>query len=251
MNCYIVTIVSLVIVFNCVLSVAKTSDEKTSKSSQNMTGQRDSSLNESMFTEGGISVMTPAKTSRIKPRKGAVLDNSTEALNSSAAQEPPLPSNVTLVLNSTLNSANNKNVTVSSITPTITSTAQAVASQNTTLKATTTSSTTTTTTTKRPIRKPTITYSADDNPDILASEKHINYNVTYPAKSEEVTVPKTSSDTDRTIIDENSTRHNYIIFMSLAVALPVGFTLIHVFYKKVRNWMEIRHYQRVVRFLNR
>ena len=57
-------------------------------------------------------------------------------------------------------------------------------------KATTTTLSTTTSTTKRPIKKPTITYSADDSDAIRQSEKNINYNVGNEKSTENNPAPK-------------------------------------------------------------
>lgn len=258
MNNNLIYALSLVIVINCVISVAKKSDEKVVHSNETLTdhAEHDNNLIENIFSEGN-SVAIPTK-SKIKARKGAIPDNSTEIIASNTptnvTQDTSSKNNILTnvsVSNFTLNvtipsSVNNITVPVLSLT---TSTIKPQ-SPNSTTKPTTPSKTVTTTTKvitttiKKPIKKPTVTYSADDNAQILESEKNINYNV---SKIEDVIIPKTSSDTDRTIVDEESrTRRNYILYMGLAFALPMAFTLIHVTYKKVRNWMEIRHYQRVV-----
>lgn len=256
--------VSFVIVINCVTSIAKSSDEKVLKTSLNVTDhlRDEESLNpvlnnkieeHEIFSEGSHTV---ANTSRSRgSRKGVnILDASMDpvVLNPPTNETSSNNINTSKVI---VPSTSSSNVTISSSINNIT----VSANQTTTVKliVITTSSpptstmklttSTTTTTTAKPIRKPTITYSADDNAQILESEKNINYNVTASQQSEELAVPKMSSDTDRTLVDdEKSTRRSYVVFMGLAFALPMTFTLIHVMYKKVRNWMEIRHYQRVV-----
>lgn len=252
MNSNLVYALSLAIVINCVISVAKNSDEKEVNSSQNLTDfhSHDSNLI-GIFSEGN-SVSIPSR-SKIKARKGAIPDNSTEIVASitpiSINQDSPsqnILSNVP-VSNSTSNTTIPTSVSniTASVPSLLTSTLKPQHKSSTTKLTTSTTKAPPTTTTKKPIRKPTVSYSADDNAQILESEKNINYNV---SKIEDVNVPKTSSDTDRTIIldEENRTRRNYILYMGLAFALPMAFTLIHLTYKKVRNWMEIRHYQRVV-----
>jgi len=252
MNSNLIYAVSLAVLFNCVISVAKNSEGDFENSSLNVTdrGFAPENLNETIFSEGNSLVST--SKSRIKPRKGAIPDNSTEILSpssttnitqdtasNSSISEIPALSNTTLSVN--VSSVSN-NVTVPSISAT------------STLKPEVTRPTTAPTTPsilipkkkhhKHVAKKPPITYSADDNAQILDSEKNIKY--TNVTNIEDVTIgPKTSSDTDRTIIEEQRTRRNYILYMGLAFALPMAFTLIHFSYKKIRNWMEIRHYERV------
>lgn len=225
MNKNLVYAVSFVIVFNCVISVAKHNEPNPVQSTKNETDLQN--VSENIFAEGGNTVK-----SRIMPRKGAVPDNSTEDI-SHTPEISNIKNNSTALssVNSTI-SESISNVTISIST--------------TTLKPPTTESNLSTPTTKKPIRKPTITYSADDNEQILANEKKIDYNLT---KLEDVAVPKISPDIDRTIIaQENGTRRNYI-YMSIAFTLPVAVALIHISYKKIKNWMDIRHYQRVVSLL--
>lgn len=242
MNGNLVYVVSLVIIVNCVISGAKNSEEISADSIKNVTdhsGAVENKLNDNIYSEGGSSSMKV----RIVARKG-VTETSSEinqdAINNNNINITNVPTSITT--NSTVNST--ILVTIPLTSSTNNSTLKTVILS--TVKELTTS--TTTTTTKKPIRKPLVTHSADDDPEILASEKNINYNT---SKIEDVNPnpPKTSQDTDRTIVDEESrTRRNYIIYMGLALALPMGFTLIHVCYKRIRNWMEIRHYQRVVSF---
>lgn len=239
--------VSLAVLFNCIVCVTNKSGGDIEISSKNVT-DRDliaEHLNENIYSEGN-SVMSPSK-SRIKPRKGAVQDKSTEIITPSTTANitqdtvnknlisdvPALPSNTTLSIS---------NVTVPSI---ITSTSNLQTSRVTSTTPSS-SSVKTLATKKKDVKKPTITYSADDNAQIMESEKKIKYiNVT---NTEDATIgPKTSSDTDRTIVEEEQrTRRNYIVYMGLAFALPLAFTLIHLSYKKIRNWLELREYERVV-----
>lgn len=244
--------VSLALVFNCVISVAKNSEEKAVIPSVNVTDHSKAPEISPIYSEGGQSENSEKQQgkSRIVGRKGAIPPdgNMTQVIENIIDEPSKVPvatsTNSTAVnLNSTVStiSASINNVTVSAVSTTTTTTLKPPAS-------TTTMRATTRLTTKKLIKKPRITESADDNPEILASEKNINYNT---SKLEDLSVPKTSSDTDRTIVDdEKSTRRNYILYMGLAFALPMAFTLIHIAYKKVRNYMEIRHYQRVVSSLN-
>lgn len=106
-----------------------------------------------------------------------------------------------------------------------------------------TSTTTTTTTTPKP-RKPKLTKSADDDPAILESEKKIKF--TTGNKADQISPPKLSEDTDSSIDEEKRARHSYALFMGVAFALPMTFVLVHILYKRVKAYMEVRHYQRVV-----
>lgn len=226
MDIKLVYVVFLVFVLNCVINVAKSSEEKAENNS-NIRVQ-------GISTESGTVLLN---TGRIKARKGAPVDgNATKPIEEDTVPKELPISNVTANSshsNSTYfsESTSIQNVTILSATSAIVNT--------------TTSPISTTLTTRKPRKKPTITFSADDNPEILESEKNINY--TVATKIDDVIDPKTSSLSDRTIVGEESrTRRNYILYMGLAFALPLTLTLIHITYKKVRNWMEIRHYQRVV-----
>lgn len=249
MNGYIVYAVSLVLVFNCVISVAKNSEEIATTLSQNVTDHHESENNilltaesslNPIYSDSGVSVASTKP--RIMPRKG-VSPNSTEMVDPSSNTVTSKMSTTTLnatLANATIIPPNVKTGTV----PSTTTTPNPTTPRSTTVTTTTTTASTTTTT-KKPVRKPSITYSADDNSQILDLEKNINYTA---IKTEETAiVPNMSPDIDRTVIDEEkSTRSSYIIFMGCALALPMAFTLVHVMYKKIRNWMEVRHYQRVV-----
>ena len=228
MNRNLVYVVSLVIVLNCVMIVAKNSTEKIDVATANKTDEH-SQLPIEIFAEG-FAVSTTK--SRIVGRKGVNSEGIPE-LNGGAENVTQLASS-----NSTSTSAEKTSGTANSTT--VLTTPKPPTIQLTTT-ATSTSTVKMTTTTEKPIRKPTITYSADDDPDILASEKKINYNAT---KYDEV--PKISPDVDRTIIDEQRTRNSYVFFMGMLFGVPMTFTLMHVLYKKIKAWREIRHYQRVV-----
>jgi hypothetical protein len=108
-------------------------------------------------------------------------------------------------------------------------------------KSTTTSSTTTT---KKPIRKPTITYSADDYDAIKESEKNINYNVGRE-KSPDDPAPKLEQDVDRAVLEEKRARKGYMIYLGMALVLPLAVVAINLTYKRVKTYLELREYQRV------
>lgn len=240
----------LAVLFNCVISVAKNSGKLVENTSNNVTPEN---INENIYSEGN-SLVSSSK-SRIKPRKGAIPDKSTENITPSDTANitqdanknldkniisDVLSSNATQDATSIVNTSSISNVTVPSI---FSSTLKVEISS----KSTTSSSTRTFPARKKSVKKPTVTYSADDSAQILESEKNIKY-INVTTNIEDVNIPKTSSDTDRTIVEEEQrTRRNYILYMGLAFALPLAFTLIHLSYKKIRNWMEIRHYERVVR----
>lgn len=212
MNNKLVYVAFSVFVLIDVINVAKSSESSSNSSSPNV---------ESIpFFEGG----SLSKPSRIIPRKGVTFENTTKTTdehedneNSKDSDVIPVVTNSSSIFNNVTAITSSTNMTQSSISTTMTSR-------------------------KPPKKKPTITISADDSPHMIELEKNINY-----TKIETLIDPKTSSLSDRTIVgDENRTRRNYILYMGLAFALPMTFTLIHFSYKKIRNWMEIRHYQRVV-----
>jgi hypothetical protein len=234
MNCNYIYVVSLALVLNCVISVAKNSEEKekVSKLSLNATSEKSTVQQQQptpeIFAEGG----NASPKSRIVGRKGAV-------------PEIVVPDYSTPSTTTTANVTQSTNKNNTSVIPTSANSATIAtnAAKNSTTHRTTQKIISTTT--KKPIRKPTITYSADDNPEIIASEKNINYNAT--TKSDDITVPKTSEDRDRTLIDEEKkTRNSYVFFMGFLFGIPMTFTLVHILYKKIKAWREIRHYQRVV-----
>lgn len=247
MNSNLIYVVSLAVLFNCVISVAKHSGEDNEKLGKKSTDLL-SENNISQFSEGN-SVAIPSK-SRIVPRKGVnsteiiakistnvTLEDATNNKNISSDVHPVPPPSTT---SSVVSPQSISNVTVPSTT---TTTLKPHPSQSTTTKAST--STLRTLATKKVVKKPTITYSADDNSQILDSEKNIKY-INVTSIEDSTLGPKTASDTDRTIVEEEQrTRRNYILYMGLAFALPMAFTLIHLSYKKIKNWMEIRHYERV------
>jgi hypothetical protein len=118
-----------------------------------------------------------------------------------------------------------------------------VSIKTTTKKLLTTSTKTTTTTTTTKPRKPSITYSADDNPEIAESEKKINYKVA--SEKEEISIPKLESDIDRTILEEKKAQRSYMIYFGLVFVLPLSYVLVNVLYRRIKNYLDLRHYQRV------
>jgi hypothetical protein len=245
MNSKVVHIIVYIIVFNCAIS-AKDSDDEAAHSNDIHSSKVSSIIPDEFFAEGGNNV----NAGRIKARKGA--PDPLEGLNATSIDSTTANKNI-----SSLTTLSSDNSTISlgtlapssSTTTTSTTTQKPSTTSSTTVKSTTTTlAVVTTKPTKKPIKKPVkpqITLSADDSQAILNNEKNINYNV---SKIEDtVTVPRTSSDTDRSIIDEEKrTRRNYILYMGLVFAIPACLTLAHVSYRKIKNWMEIRHYQRVV-----
>lgn len=261
MNSNLVYVVSLALVLNCVISVAKNSEEKVVKTSLNATDEtiHQQIQEPQIFAEGGSSftftststtkpsttTVTSTTKNRIVGRKGVDADELITPVTNTTTSQSATSNNVTVNIPTSANSTLSTTTTSSKITTTST-TQKPRSKESSTQKPVTTSATTaSTTTTKKPIQKPKITYSADDDPDIIASEKNINYNAT--TKMEDITVPKTSQDIDRTIIDdEKRTRNSWAIVMGLVFGIPMTFTLVHVLYKKIKAWREIRHYQRVV-----
>lgn len=224
----VIHIVSLTLIFNSVIVFANNTSEISQTPAKNVTDQQ------IFFAEGGINIAeavpSHSSKSRIKGRKGADPNETPLPVDGSSSieKESSVPSSTSINITSNVTVATNY-------------TLAPIPSSSTT---STTSTTTPNPTTKKVVKKPKITMSADDNSDIRDSEKNINYNTT--TRIEDVVTPKTASDVDRTMLEEKRTRRNYMIYMGLAFSLPVAFTLIHVMYKKIRNWMEIRHYQRVV-----
>ncbi|CRK91230.1 CLUMA_CG004913, isoform A [Clunio marinus] len=231
-SCNIIYVLSL-LALNLIVSVAKINEPNSIKWNQNVTDEI--KLNENIFSEGNT--VTVATKSRIIGRKGAIPDMIPELSTSSRES---LTNNTTPALvnfnSSTTVTSTEKNVKISSTT---TTKKVKVVPTKTTSKTTTTQKPT-----KAPAKKPLITFSADDNSQILESEKNINYNLT--STKLDYSIPKVSQDIDRTIIDdEKKTRKSYAIFLGIALAIPLLLTLIHVMYKKIKNWIENRHYQRV------
>jgi hypothetical protein len=166
-------------------------------------------------------VTVPSKTNQSDHK---ILDthNSTVPTNLSS----PTVSNTSISLNT-------------SITISTTSTIKPTSKITTTTTKLITSSTSTTT--QKP-KKPEITYSADDDARIRESEKNINYNVANE-KSDEI--PKVEQDIDRHMLNEKRAQNSYMLYLGLVFALPTTFVLINIAYKRIKNYLEVRHYTRV------
>jgi hypothetical protein len=175
-----------------------------------------------IFSEGN-SLNLSTKSSRIIARKGA-------------------PDNVTIASVSPSPEADLSLKKIDDNSTTTVSTTKSIIFQSSTGTSVTTAAST-----QKAIKKPLVTYSAEDNPQITDSEKNINYNV---SKLEDNTQPRIEFSTDRWIKkfseEKKQTRSSYILFMGLMFVVPMTFTLIHMLYKKVKNWLEVREYQRVV-----
>lgn len=142
-----------------------------------------------------------------------------------------------------LSSSTVSNTSISLNTSTIISTTSTIKPLSTTTITTTTKLITSSTakTTQKP-KKPEITYSADDDVQIRESEKNINYNVANE-KSDEI--PKVEQDIDRHMLDEKRAQSSYMLYLGLVFALPTTFVLINIAYKRIKNYLEVRHYTRV------
>lgn len=103
--------------------------------------------------------------------------------------------------------------------------------------------TTTTTTTPKPIpKKPSITYSADDNISILEMEKNVKYNL----KENIVEEPIAELSKEQESEDNSSNEHkNFVMYIALVFSLPTMMVVITVGYKRFRHYMELREYRRV------
>lgn len=142
-----------------------------------------------------------------------------------------------------LSSSTVSNTSISLNTSTIISTTSTIKPLSTITITTTTKLITSSTakTTQKP-KKPEITYSADDDVQIRESEKNINYNVANE-KSDEI--PKVEQDIDRHMLDEKRAQSSYMLYLGLVFALPTTFVLINIAYKRIKNYLEVRHYTRV------
>lgn len=260
--------ITLVLVLSCSIIVAKNESEKIENESKNINSSILKVVNSSeIFTEGGSSNPTKLevesaeepKKSKVKGRKGV----SFEDLKTSSDDEQH-PANSSIVLGTAVQTNNSSTSSVSSSTTTTTTSLSDQSKTNETLKnipstksvststvrtvtkSTTLSSTSInpTTTTKKPIMKPSITYSADDSEAIKESEKNINYNIAKEKSPEDV-LPKLEQDIDRAVLEEKKTRKSYMIYLFLAVVVPLTFVAINLAYKRVKTCVELRHYQRV------
>lgn len=271
MNRSLVYTLNLVLVLNCVIIIAKNETESGNKLETN--------LNQSIFAEGVSEHDNEVdeKKPRIFGRKGVdnvipndntisqnnTIDDSAHNNNINVTSiSTPAPiavhknvnssENVNATLNATTLKPKIDNSTAESANKTTSSTAKinvtsTTSTTSSTSTSTSTSTTTTTekstTTTKKPIKKPEVTFSADDNEEIALSEKKINYNVANEKAA--VETPKVETDVDRSMLDEKRARNSYMIYLGLAVALPMSFVLINIAYKRVKSYLELRHYQRV------
>lgn len=228
-------------------------------------------LNPSMFTEGGRvdktlntdpnSTLTLSRNRNRNFEKQMVAEanktsSSPSALNPTShdvisidnvtvSSSSPAPSTTTFLPTTTLKTKIDKTLNNSTIAG-----SSNVSINDNSTSSTTPISTTTVTTTEAPKstpstqkhKKPVLTKSADDDPTILDNEKKIKF---INEKTEQIT-PRMSSDTDRTIDEEKRARHSYALFMGVAFGLPMTFVLVHILYRKIKTYMEVRHYQRVV-----
>lgn len=242
MSCNLVHTISLVIILSCVISLAKNTDDNSVNSIKNVTDHQqqqtlDNKMDTNIYSEGSVT-----KKQRIYGRKEAKLptpsDNSTvsdpvkELISQSSSSNSPSESNVENInSNSTVPS-----ITISPIIPSSSSTT----TQKPKIKHTTIIQTSTK---LPPKKKPTVVYSADDNAEILQSEKRINYNTTTMRNQD---VPKIEADTDRRIEDEARRQHRlYVLYMGLFFAIPCTFAVLHLSYRKIKAYLETVHYSRV------
>lgn len=241
----------LILVLSCVIIVAKNESEKTINESKNITSTVNPTNleNQNIFTESGSKIAVETadepKKSKVKGRKGVSFEDLKSPMN-----ETTQSSSSTSVTVHPSTSLNNSTTTIKLVTSTPVASKNAStevsrpvtsATVKSTVKSTTTSSTTTT---KKPIGKPTITYSADDSDAIKESEKNINYNV-GKEKSSDDPAPKLEQDVDRAVLEEKRARKGYMIYLGMAVVLPLAVVAINLAYKRVKNYLELREYQRV------
>lgn len=278
MKMHLVHILILVLIANCVIVVAKndTESEKKldSKLNQSIYAEGLSQNHEEepkrrIFGRKGVIInaneTVSNETSKL-PTVNSTHENSSQSSivdsKNTSVSLPVLKINSTNTHNATsmTNKTNSAEQKTSSIDPVVSANLPSSTVSNTPKLAntslvsnpvtSTTSSTTTTklttktttlSTTHKP-KKPEITYSADDNPQIRDSEKNINFNVANE-KSDEL--PKVEQDIDRTIIDEKHARSSYMLYLGLVFALPTTFVLINIAYRKIKSYLELRHYTRV------
>lgn len=245
----------LVLALSCSIIVAKNESEKSeNESSINKVVKLNSS---EIYMEGSspkleVEIAEEPKKSKVKGRKGV----SFEDMKSSSDEQHPAANSTTSEL-ATVQSNSSTTSSFSNVTKISSTSSSPVQSKTnetlnipstnsstSTVKPVTLSSSTTTTTTVVPVRKPLITYSADDSEAIKESEKNINYNVAKEKSTDDI-IPKIEQDVDRAMLEEKKTRKSYIIYLFLAVVVPLTFLAINLAYKRVKNYVELRHYQRV------
>lgn len=236
----LINVLIVIIVLNSVTNVAKSNDNVKVQSSE-----LKQNTSETIFTEAGETSKSTLSTkhtlSRGKSRGLEELskNSTTTLIANSTVISNSTTTNITDIVASTT-TLKPIIVTMKSQNNTISIKNDTVSSSSTTVSSTTT---TTTTTTKKPKpKKPTFTKSADEDPAILDNEKKIKFSSTKLDQS----TPKLSYDIDRTIENEKRARHSYALFMGVAFGLPMTFVLIHIVYKKIKAYLEVRHYQRVV-----
>jgi len=273
MKLQLVHTINLVLILNCVIIVAKNSTESETK--------LDTELNQSIYAEGlsqpnqdeepkrriigrkGVSMNTTEassnetqishyKTTHDESSHSSIVDFST--ISPVTVHKNNITNNTVVTVPSKNNQSDHKildthNNTVSTnlSSPTVSNTSISlntsitIKSTTSTIKPTTKITSSTSTTTQKP-KKPEITYSADDDARIRESEKNINYNVANE-KSDEI--PKVEQDIDRHMLNEKRAQNSYMLYLGLVFALPTTFVLINIAYKRIKNYLEVRHYTRV------
>jgi preprotein translocase subunit SecY len=243
----IINVLIVIVVLNSVVNVAKSNDkvkvQETTKVKQNETLA-------TVLTEAGEVpvIMSPISTthnsesilSRGKSRgKIEELSNPNSTISAISANSESFSSTTTTTVAST-NVSLNSIVTMKPLEDESTTTSKKISTTTTT----TIKPTKSTTTTKKPKpKKPTVTKSADEDQSILDSEKKIKFS---PNHQLDPSTPEVEYDIDRNMENEKKARHSYTLFMAIAFGLPMTITIVHIFYKKVKSYLELRHYQRVV-----
>lgn len=272
MNMQLVYTVNLVLILNCVTIIAKNETESEKEKLDTKF-----KLNQRIFAEGltdepkrrifgrkGVNINSNETTSDepVKTQIDNIHDVSSQSSIISSTSVPttvhknsdPIANSSSVVIN-TINQPDNKtlqnnsiistNISTSSVPNTPTNSSNTSTSPSVSKKlviSTTVKPTEKTTTTTRKPKKPEITFSADDDPQIRDSEKNINYNVANE-KSDEL--PKVEQDIDRTMIEEKRARNSYMLYLGLVFALPTSFVVINVVYRRIKSYLELRHYTRV------
>lgn len=247
----------LVLALSCVIIVAKNESEKTENESKNMNSTVNlTNLDPNYFTEA--SRITPhvvtseePKKNKVKGRKGVSFEDMKSTSNESDPEPTKSSSTTTSVTVQTkLSSPSGSNETskVTTSTPVIIKNSSKEVTHLVTSapsSSTTTTTTSSTTSTQAPIHKPTITYSADDYDAIKESEKNINYKVGKEKSPDDAPAPKASEDVDRAVLEEKRAHKSYMVYLGLAVVLPLAVVAINLAYKRVKTYLELREYQRV------
>lgn len=243
-------ILGLVLALSCVIIVAKNESEKTLIESKNSSSiLNTTNLNQNMYSDGGSIKITTSpdvesaeepKKSKVKGRKGVSFEDlkTPEAESAKNSTE----ASVTVQINNSTSSSNetSKLVTNAPISNKTAEIPHAIATSTIKLTEVTTR---VSSTTKKPIRKPTITLSADDDPAIKESEKNINLQVSREKGLDDP--PKLEQDVDRAVLEEKRARKSYMTYLGFAVVLPLTLVALNLAYKRVKNYLELREYQRV------